>query len=215
MCSYLSAASVAEIAPPDYDLRYRLLLDFAAQTLEQGALPAQIVGYLAAEVAGNVRDLEDVIEHIRRERGGQRVTMDDAMQIVASVAPRSAEYRRQDYGGQQGSMDDATQIVTSLTPRSAEHRIRIIDIQDAVSLHFGVKRDVLLSRSSVRLLVRARQIGMYLARNMTGNSIPEIGRRFGDRDHTTVLHGCRRIERLLQTDAQLAADITAIREQLK
>lgn len=84
-------------------------------------------------------------------------------------------------------------------------------IQRAVVHHFGITMMVLLSQRRTANVVRPRHIAMYLAAEMTTHSCVRIGRFFGDRDHTTVMHACRAIESLIPRDAQLAADVEAVR----
>lgn len=90
-------------------------------------------------------------------------------------------------------------------------KVRIEDIQKIVSQHYNVSRTDMLSARRTRTIVLPRQIAMYIAKNVTPRSLPEIGRRFGNRDHTTVLHAVRKIEGLLQTDKKLGQEIELLR----
>ena len=93
--------------------------------------------------------------------------------------------------------------------------IRDEHIQRAVALHFGLsKLDILSCRRTLNV-ARPRQIGMYLSKTLTTKSLPEIGRRFGGRDHTTILHGIRKIEALLPTDEKLRHDVACIKASLR
>ena len=92
---------------------------------------------------------------------------------------------------------------------------KITKIQKAVCGHYGVSRADLLSHRRNARIVRARQVAMYLARILTTRTFPELGRRFGGKDHTTVLHAVNKIAVLLPADAQLAADVAAIRQTLE
>ena len=94
-------------------------------------------------------------------------------------------------------------------------RVRIEEIQRIVARHYNVSRSDLLSSRRTANVVRPRQIAMYLAKTLTLRSLPEIGRRFGGRDHTTVLHAVRKIESLIGTDNGLAAEIEALKGQLQ
>ena len=94
-------------------------------------------------------------------------------------------------------------------------RVRIEDIQRVVSRHYNVSKADLLSARRTRTIVRPRQIAMYLAKVLTPRSLPEIGRRFGGRDHTTVIHAVRQIEKLRQSDAELDADVRLLLRQLE
>lgn len=92
--------------------------------------------------------------------------------------------------------------------------IRVDDIIKAVIGHYPVSRNEIRSNSRVAHVVRARQIAMYLARILTDRSLPEIGRRMGGRDHTTVLHSVGKIRHLITIDQQLAAEIDAIKAEI-
>lgn len=92
--------------------------------------------------------------------------------------------------------------------------IPIAKIQETVCRHYGVTRVDMLSARRTWDIVRPRQVAMYLARVLTTRSMPEIGRRFGDRDHTTALHAFRKIERLILTDMELSATINALKVEL-
>ena len=87
--------------------------------------------------------------------------------------------------------------------------------ESTVSKHYGVNRGDLLSGRRNRSIVRPRQIGMYLAKLLTSRSLPEIGRRFGNRDHTTVLHAIRKIEQLMNDDNQLREEIELLKRLLR
>lgn len=86
----------------------------------------------------------------------------------------------------------------------------IADIQKAVARHFSITRHDLISQRRTADLVRPRQIAAYLAKELTPHSLPEIGRRFGNRDHTTILYAVRKIKRLLADDPELAHDIAVL-----
>ena len=89
------------------------------------------------------------------------------------------------------------------------------EIQKVTADHFGLKQADLLSERRTRTIARPRQIAMYLCKQNTTRSYPDIGRRFGGRDHTTVLHGVRRIEEMLTTDDQIARDVEALTRKLR
>lgn len=93
-------------------------------------------------------------------------------------------------------------------------RVRIPDIQSAVCEEFGVAPIEMISRRRYRRVARPRQVAMYLSRELTLNSLPEIGRRFGGRDHTTVMHALDVIERLLKDDVEIKYHVDQIRQRL-
>jgi len=107
-------------------------------------------------------------------------------------------------------------VVEDLGPVVPPEPVRpnVESIQRAVARHLGVTRTDLLSARRTADIVRPRQIAMYLCRELTLRSMPEIGRRFGKRDHTTVLHGARKIKLLIESDKQLAEQIEAIKAEL-
>jgi len=94
-------------------------------------------------------------------------------------------------------------------------RVRIEDIQRVVARQYNVSRADLLSSRRTANVVRPRQVAMYLAKILTLRSLPEIGRRFGGRDHTTVLHAVRKIETLAGNDSAFAEEIEALKRQLQ
>ena len=89
------------------------------------------------------------------------------------------------------------------------------DIQKAVAAYFSITTDDLVSKSRTKTLVRPRHVAMYLAKTMTTRSFPDIGRRFGGRDHSTVIHAVSKISAALPSDAALADDVEAIRRRLR
>ena len=93
--------------------------------------------------------------------------------------------------------------------------LRVEQIQRAVAKHYGVKMNDLLSARRTADIVRPRQVAMYLAKTMTRRSLPEIGRRFGGRDHTTVLHAVRKIGSLVKVNTDLCEDVTALEQKLR
>ena len=121
--------------------------------------------------------------------------------------------------------DEATRALLTATLAERElkdmvrplelRRVRIEEIQRIVGRHYHVSRSDLLSARRTANVVRPRQIAMYLAKTLTLRSLPEIGRRFGGRDHTTVLHAVRKIEGLIATDTTLAAEIEVLKGQLQ
>jgi chromosomal replication initiator protein len=112
------------------------------------------------------------------------------------------------------SLDEAQAILRPHL-RGAEKRITIDDIQKATSEHFGLRQADLVSERRNRSVARPRQAAMWLAKQLTTRSLPDIGRRFGGRDHTTVLHAVRRIEALKADDPQLSRDLEALTRKLR
>jgi chromosomal replication initiator protein len=99
--------------------------------------------------------------------------------------------------------------------RASERRISIEEIQRKVAEHYNIRLSDMIGPKRVRTFARPRQVAMYLCKQLTSRSLPEIGRRFGGRDHTTVMHGVRRIEELRQQDGQIDEDIEMLRRALE
>jgi chromosomal replication initiator protein len=99
--------------------------------------------------------------------------------------------------------------------RSSERKITVEEIQRKVSEHYNIRLSDMIGPKRLRSYARPRQVAMYLCKQMTSRSLPEIGRRFGGRDHTTVMHGVRRIEELKLSDGQIAEDIELLRRALE
>jgi chromosomal replication initiator protein len=191
MRSRLSGGLVAELGPLDYDLRYKVLKRRAAEKAEQDrgfVIPEQVIEFLSTQLTESGRELEGAITrvHAAYQLTAQPITVESAEQIIGD-------------------------LVRSKEPR----RVKIDDILRVVMKHFGVNRGDLLSSRRNRSIVRPRQIGMWLAKSLTARSLPEIGRRFGGRDHTTVLHAIRKIDSLLQDDATLREEVEVLKRMLK
>ncbi len=188
--SRLSGGLVVEIGAPDFDLRRRILerrVTAAAQAYPAFAVSDAVLDYMAQAITSNGRDLDGAVNRLiaHNQLTGSAITIEMA----------------------ESSLRD---LIRAREPR----RVRIEDIQRVVSKHFKVTKADLLSARRTRTIVRPRQIAMYLAKMMTPRSLPEIGRRFGGRDHTTVLHAVRKIESLVTDDIGLAEEIELLKRML-
>jgi chromosomal replication initiator protein len=191
MRSRLGGGLVAEIGSMDYELRHKILLKRATEACAETRglnVSDTVLAFLAERLTESGRELEGAIHRLRAsfQLTDEPVTIEVAEQIVRDLM-RGAEPRR----------------------------VRIDDIMRTVSKHYGVNRGDLLSGRRNRSIVRPRQIGMYLAKLLTSRSLPEIGRRFGNRDHTTVLHAIRKIEQLMNDDNQLREEIELLKRLLR
>jgi chromosomal replication initiator protein len=151
------------------------------------------------------------------------VVTDDIIAAIADAGPASgrclsgilhrmlADHLR---SGLAPTIERALQAAADKMRPPQGRKIMIEDIQRAVAQHYHVARNDILSERRTSSVVRPRQVAMYLAKTMTPRSLPEIGRRFGGKDHTTVLHAVRKMEALVKTDQELAATIAAIRQEL-
>jgi chromosomal replication initiator protein len=189
--SRLKGGVVVGLGQPDLAMRRRILdLRLAAARERNPSLhiPPAVLDYVASVVATNGRDLDGALNRLvcRAEFSDAPLTMDVAEMAIAD-------------------------LVGQREPR----RIRIEDIQKAVARHYNVSKHDLLSARRTRTIVRPRQIAMYLAKVMTPRSFPEIGKRFGGRDHTTVLHAVRKIEELAGADQSLAQEIELLKRLIQ
>ena len=116
--------------------------------------------------------------------------------------------------GESISVEMAEVALRDLLRGKEPKRVRIEDIQRVVSKHYNVSKADLLSARRTRTVVRPRQIAMYLSKQMTPRSLPEIGRRFGNRDHTTVLHAVRKIEEMVNADRVLLEELEGLKRQI-
>jgi chromosomal replication initiator protein len=179
-----------EIGAPDLELRRKILATryHAARGTNPGIdVPETVIEYVAQSVVSNGRDLEGALNRLvaQWQFTNQPVTL------------ASAEITLRDLVGAR-----------------EQRRVRIEDIQRVVARHYNVSKADLLSSRRTRTIVRPRQIAMYLAKVLTPRSLPEIGRRFGGRDHTTVLHAVRKIEELINGDHTLADEIELLKRMI-
>jgi chromosomal replication initiator protein len=189
VASRLQAGLVVAVEPADEALRLAILRAKAAQARAQDPslrLGEGVLEFLAARISANVRVLEGALTRLVAQ---------------ASLVRREV------------TLELARDCLGDLL-RAADRRVSIDEIQRRVAEHYGIRLADLVGPRRLRSLARPRQVAMYLAKTMTSRSLPEIGRRFGGRDHTTVIHGVRRIEELKSTDAQIADDIEALRRTL-
>ena len=188
--SRLNGGVALEIAAPDYDMRLAMLRQRLEKTRVEDRtldIPEAILKHVARVVTGSGRELEGAFNQlIFRQSFEPQLTVERIDDLLGHIY-RSSEPKR----------------------------IRIEDIQLAVSRHYNVSRTELLSNRRTRAIVRPRQIAMYLAKMLTLRSLPEIGRRFGGRDHTTVLHAVKKIEGLSDTDEKLAREIELLERLIK
>ncbi len=190
MRSRMAGGLVTEIGAFDPELRLRILqqrVEIEASECPGFVVPDAVMNYLTDKLTQSGRELEGAITRLRAayQLTAQPVTMQVAMDIVGA-------------------------IIGGAEPR----RVRIDDILRTISQQYAVSRGDLLSARRTRSIVRPRQIGMYLSKQLTSRSLPEIGRRFGGRDHTTVIHAIRKIEELMNEDPNLRDEIETLKKDL-
>ena len=179
-----------ELGPLDVELRRSILASriAVAQQRQPGFdVSAEVVDYVARAIDSNGRDLEGAVNRLLA-----RVTL--------SGAPLTVEV--------------AELAIRDLIRTRDPKKVKIEDIQKLVASHYNVSRADLLSSRRTASVVRPRQVAMFLSKVLTPRSLPEIGRRFGGRDHTTVLHAVRKIEGLTVADRSLAQDIDYLKRML-
>jgi chromosomal replication initiator protein len=189
--SRLAGGLVVEIGSLGEELRLEILKSrVAAACMHHPGfeVPSPVLGFIARSVTHNGRDLEGAVNRLlaHNKLTGQPVTLEMAEREMRDLI-RPAEPKR----------------------------VRIEDIQRVVARQYNVSRADLLSSRRTANVVRPRQVAMYLAKILTLRSLPEIGRRFGGRDHTTVLHAVRKIEALAGNDSAFAEEIEALKRQLQ
>lgn len=189
--SRLSGGLVVPITTFDLDLRRSIVARRAKQASTRFAgvnFPAPVMEYIAHSVASHGRDLDGAVNRLvaANQLTGEAITVPLAEKTLADLI-RTRESRR----------------------------VRIEEILKIVSRHFKVPRNDLLSSRRSRDVVRPRQIAMYLAKSLTSRSLPEIGRRFGGRDHTTVLHSVRKVEQLMKDDGDLCQEVELLKRMLE
>ena len=184
LLSRLAGGLVADIDPPDLELR-AAILERKAATLGV-MVPTVVLDWIAQSFPRNVRELEGALNKLIAY-----ASLTDTPIDLASAQERLAE-----------------------TARGSRARITIEEIQRAVCAHYRIDKSEMASQRRTRAIARPRQVAMYLAKELTPRSFPEIGRRFGGRDHSTVIHAVRTIEALRVDDADLDTDIRRIRRAL-
>jgi chromosomal replication initiator protein len=185
MRSRLGWGLVADLHPTTYELRLGILQSKAEQS--SIPIPQKVMEFLAHRITANVRELEGALNRIEAHRQLVRrdITLESAQEVLHDML------------------------------RSSERRVTIDEIQRRVAEHFNIRLGEMTSERRARAVARPRQIAMYLAKQLTQRSLPEIGRKFGGRDHTTVIHAVRKIEELKHSDPALCEDVELLRRMLQ
>ncbi len=188
--SRLQSGLVVDLHPTDYELRLGILqqkVDHYSQQYQGLELADGVLEFLALRISTNVRVLEGALTRLFAFASlvGREITLDLAQDCLADIL------------------------------RASDRKITIEEIQRKVSEHYNIRLSEMIGPRRVRTIARPRQVAMYLSKQMTSRSLPEIGRRFGGRDHTTVMHGVKRIEELKTQDHQIAEDLELLRRSLE
>ncbi|MBD74105.1 MAG: chromosomal replication initiator protein DnaA [Rickettsiales bacterium] len=185
MRSRLGWGLVADIHPLNYELRLSILQ--AKEEKLQVNVPQNVLEFLAHKITTNVRELEGALNRIS---------------AFSSLV------------GKEINIEMTHDLLRDLL-RSSQKKVNIEQIQKKVSEHFNVKMSDMSSARRSRTIARPRQIAMYLSKNLTSRSLPEIGRRFGNRDHTTVIHAVRKVEELRNKDLSFDEDVELLIRMLE
>jgi chromosomal replication initiator protein len=184
--SRLQGGVALEMISPDYAMRLEILKRrlVAAQAEDKSLdITPEILDHVAHSVTGSGRELEGAFNQLLF-----RQTFEPNL-----------------------SVDRVDELLSHLMRGGEAKRIRIEEIQRIVARHYNVSKQDLLSNRRTRTIVKPRQIAMYLAKTLTPRSLPEIGRRFGGRDHTTVLHAVRKIEDVSGKDPKLSQELELLK----
>jgi len=183
--SRLAWGLVADINPADYELRFNILTAKLA-AMPHVHVPQPVIEFLARNIVANVRELEGALNRVIAYGNlvGRPIDLEFTREVLVDVL------------------------------RAHSRKLTIDEIQRRVADHYALKLNDMISPRRAREVARPRQVAMYLAKMLTPRSLPEIGRRFGGRDHTTVMHAVKRIEELRATDHELDRDIAQLRRAL-
>jgi len=188
--SRLQCGLVVDLHPTDYELRLGVLQQKAEHYRRQMGdlvIADGVLEFLAHRITTNVRVLEGALTRLFAFANlvGRPVTLEVTQECLSDIL------------------------------RASDRKVTIEEIQRKVAEHYNVRLSDMIGPKRVRTIARPRQVAMYLAKQLTPRSLPEIGRRFGGRDHTTIMHGVRKVEELMATDSQLADDLQMLRRLLQ
>ncbi len=190
IASRMQSGLVADLHPTNYELRLGILQQKVEQYSEQFRgleIADGVLEFLAHRISSNVRVLEGALMRLFAFGSlvGREINLELTQDCLADIL------------------------------RASDRKITVEEIQRKVSDHYNIRLSDLIGPKRLRTFARPRQIAMYLSKQLTSRSLPEIGRRFGGRDHTTVMHGVRRIEELKVKDNQIAEDLELLRRSLE
>ncbi len=183
--SRLGWGLVADIHATNFELRVGIL-DTKCQRLKV-EIPLKVKEFLSHRITSNVRELEGALNRVvaHAELVGREITLETCQEVLHDIL------------------------------RANDRRVTIEEIQKRVSEHFNIRIADMHSARRARAVARPRQVAMYLAKQLTSRSLPEIGRKFGGRDHTTVMHAVKKVEELRHTDSAFCEDVDLLRRMLE
>jgi len=186
MRSRLGCGLVAEVHSTSYELRLGIL-QAKAESIVGSNVSDKVLEFLAHKITSNVRELEGALNR-----------------VVAHAT----------LVGRPIALDSAQEVLHDLL-RAHERRVTIEEIQKRVSDYYNIRVAEMSSARRAQMVARPRQVAMYLAKQLTSRSLPEIGRKFGNRDHTTVMHAIKRVDQVSQSDPSFAEDVELLRRMLE
>ena len=190
MKSRLSGGLVVDIMPADYNLRFSIIKNKYNELKDRNkntlSLDEEVLSFLAKTVTSNVRELEGALNKV---------------------------YTFSNILGKKIDVELTKSVLKDLL-KSNDKRITIDEIQKKVSSYYNIRIDDLISSRRIRTFARPRQIAMYLSKKLTTRSLPEIGRKFGGRDHTTVIHAVKKIDELKENDSKFDEDVNLITQMI-
>ena len=183
--SRLNCGLVADIHATTYELRLAIL-ESKAEKMRMNA-PSKVLEFLAHKITANVRELEGALNRVaaHTQLVGRELTLETCQEILHDLL------------------------------RANNRRVTIEEIQKRVAEHFNIRIADMHSARRARSVARPRQVAMYLAKQLTARSLPEIGRKFGGRDHTTVMHAVKKVDELRDLDASFSEDVELLRRMLE
>ena len=183
--SRLNCGLVADIHATTYELRLAILEAKAEQMTLEA--PRKVLEFLAHKITSNVRELEGALNRVaaHTQLVGRELTLETTQDVLHDLL------------------------------RANDRRVTIEEIQKRVAEHFNIRVSDMHSARRARSVARPRQVAMYLAKQLTSRSLPEIGRKFGGRDHTTVMHAVKKVDELRDRDASFAEDVELLRRMLE
>ncbi|MBL4748239.1 MAG: chromosomal replication initiator protein DnaA [Magnetovibrio sp.] len=183
--SRLNCGLVADIHATTYELRLGILQAKAERMNVE--VPGKVMEFLAHKITSNVRELEGALNRVAAHSSlvGRDITLESVQDVLHDLI------------------------------RAHDRRVTIEEIQKKVAAHFNIRTSDMHSARRARSVARPRQVAMYLAKQLTSRSLPEIGRKFGGRDHTTVMHAVKKVDELREHDPSFAEDVELLRRMLE
>jgi chromosomal replication initiator protein len=181
----LGCGMVADLHATTFELRFSILQ--AKATRAGAGVPAKVIEFLAHKITSNVRELEGALNRLIAHAAlfARPITLETTQEVLHDIL------------------------------KAHDRRVTIDEIQRRVAEHYNLRVTDMSSARRARAVARPRQVAMYLAKQLTARSLPEIGKKFGNRDHTTVIHACSRIAELMEKDGGFAEDVDLLKKMLE